>query len=192
MRKRKSYVEIFKEGGIHCDSTGRIIDPSRIQTIPPDLMITEETRLVDWINKQEWADCWDHVPVVSEGEGYKIATEEDSAFLVTCPPIPDSTIYTLLEAAGLLDGLTEEYPKVSDQDWFAPEIDADKIIISEGEMPYFGLLNRLWEMIEEDEQYEGAKFERMSPEDPKAKPYLPDNEGVWQEKKGKYTQGEAE
>ena len=31
-RNPKSYVEIFKEGGIHCDSTGRIIDPSRIQT----------------------------------------------------------------------------------------------------------------------------------------------------------------
>ena len=135
--------------------------------------MNEDIRLVDWINDQDWADFWDNVPVVSKGGKLRMATYEDSAFLRACPPIPASDLIKILEDSKLLERLTGEYPGVINCEWFAPEIEAEKIIIFDGEMPYSNLLNRLWNMVEEDCE---GEFKHIQPHDPEAKAYSPDKE----------------
>ena len=143
-KKIRTYKEIYSGKPIYCNFSGQFINANLIRRIPNSWKLDASVSISQWLqsNEQAMKEVFTMIPYSMDEENPEIINEENYPLSRVIPEIDKDYFYELLDKAGLIEELNQEFPNAVQKDWYKIPVDEDiKCLIFSSEPTDPGIFN---------------------------------------------------
>ena len=144
VKKIRTYKEIYSGKPIYCNFSGQFINANLIRRIPNSWKLDASVSISQWLqsNEQAMKEVFTMIPYSMDEENPEIINEENYPLSRVIPEIDKDYFYELLDKAGLIEELNQEFPNAVQKDWYKIPVDEDiKCLIFSSEPTDPGIFN---------------------------------------------------